>query len=90
MIDQNTTYRLADNISFTEIDDEMVLLNLNSGSYFGLNKTGIDILKLLIDGSTVATIAPTLAEKYQVSAETLNSDIDALIKELLDSELIHA
>lgn len=89
MIDQNTTYKLADNISFTELDDEMVLLNLNSGSYFGLNKTGIDILKLLIGGKTVAEITPLLADKYQIESAVLSSDVDALVNELIDSELIH-
>lgn len=89
MIDQTQTYQLANNISFTELDDEMVLLNLNSGSYFGLNKTGIDILKLLIEGETVAEITPQLSEKYSIASEIMNDDINALINQLIDNKLIH-
>ena len=83
-------YKLADNVSFTEVDDEAVLLNLNSGAYYGLNHVGTLLMAHLQQEHTVEHASAEIAEHYQTPNTTVSSDINALIEQLLEQKLIIA
>ena len=84
----STYYRLANNISLTQVDDEVVLLNLNSGSYFGLNHVGAGLLNRLVAQQSVEQSCAALAKQYAIPAQTVNDDIAELISQLLEQGLI--
>ena len=84
----STFYQLANNISLTQVDDEAVLLNLNTGSYFGLNHVGAALLNNLVDQQSVEQSCATLAKQYEIPAQTVNDDIAELINQLLEQGLI--
>jgi hypothetical protein len=54
--------RMAPNESvvYAELDDEAVLLNVETGLYFGLDPIGVQIWKLLTDGVSKDQIADRL------------------------------
>lgn len=81
-------FRLADNVSFTQVDDEMVLLELNSGRYFGLNNTGSEMLLALIDGDSLENCCRILADQYQVDAEQVQKDMEILLNQLIEQQLL--
>lgn len=72
-----------------ELDGESVLLDLDSGRYFGLNATGVRIWALLAEGSDLGAIRARLAEEYGLAPEAIEADLADLcaaleVEELLD------
>ncbi len=76
------TLRIRTDVVFRQLDDEAVLLDLKSGTYFGLNTVGTRIWQLLGEGSPLSTVLDTLAEEYDVTRDELERDLLSLSQEL--------
>jgi hypothetical protein len=70
------------------VGTEMVLLDYDRGIYYGLNPVGARVWQLLSEGEAVEEIVERLADEYDVSRETLESDIATLLRELAAKELV--
>ncbi len=71
----------------TEVEDALVLLDLDGGTYFALNGPAADVwLALEVPCSTGALI-DRLTAKYAVSAEHCAKSLDTLLADLLDKGL---
>lgn len=79
---------LADNLSLTEVDEEMVILNLKTGSYYGVNHIGAELLKDIQAGVEFNASVLKIAEKYQRPTEEVISDIEQLLDELEQQNLV--
>jgi len=81
--------RIPDQVTYREISGEMVLLNLESGKYYGLDEVGARMYILLAEhGSLEAAFQAMLAE-YQVEAEQLEADLITLVEDLAAHGLLH-
>lgn len=65
-----------------ELSGETVLLNLESGIYYGLDAVGTRVWRLLARGLTVAEVCAALVEEYDVAPEVLRDDVARLVEEL--------
>jgi hypothetical protein len=81
-------YKLPEHVLMTELDGESVLLNLEKSHYFGLNEIGTDIIRLIQSMDSAEQIIEDIHGRYAVERDTLESDYDRLITELLDEGLI--
>jgi len=81
---------LSENVSFKQIADESVLLNLSSGTYFGLNSVGTRIWSLLAEGKSVSTVCDVIEHEYASERQQIERDVRALVQTLLDNHLIRA
>ena len=81
-------YQLADNVSMTELDGEAVLLNVDSGTYYGLNHIGVHLLNGLQDGRSVTRISADIALQYQVDAYQVQTDLNELLNQLIQQQLL--
>lgn len=70
------------------VGDETVILDLASGTYFGLDPVGARIWELLGEGRTLGQVCDQMLEEYAVSREELERDTLRLTQELLDQGLI--
>ena len=80
--------KLAEHISLTELDDEVVLLDLNSGAYYGLNHIGAQIMSALEKGLSNETTVAKIASRYQVSHQQIQEDMDSLLSDMLNNKLL--
>ena len=71
-----------DDILFQELQDESVLLNLNSGIYFGLDPVGTRIWQLLAKHQLLAELADAITAEYDVGEDRCVADLFALVSEL--------
>lgn len=79
---------IPDDIVFRDLAGEAVILNLASGTYFGLNEVGTRMWNLLAtDGSTEHVLATVLAE-YEVEESQLRQDFETLLRALSEKGLI--
>jgi hypothetical protein len=74
--------RIKPDVLFQDLDGEAVLLDLASGTYFGLNAVGTRIWELLPDHELLSSIADIIVGEYAVAAERCASDLLGLVGEL--------
>ena len=66
----------------TELDDELVLMNIDSGRFFALKGTGLSIWNL-IDGKRDANaIADALIQTYEVDHTTCLAEVERFLGEM--------
>ncbi|HNX81368.1 MAG TPA: PqqD family protein [Candidatus Omnitrophota bacterium] len=70
------------------VENEAVILNLDNGMYYSLNGIGTRIWQLLDEGKTETAILEVLLREYSARPETLKSDVEKLIGDLLAEKLI--
>ena len=80
----------AEDIPWNVVDDEVVLLNLDSGHYYSLNESGRRIWELLDGENTIPDIIGVICEEFNVDQEKAVKDINELIDELLNEKLVSA
>lgn len=81
---------ISDQVLKQRLDDEIILLDLESGRYFGLQAVGVRAWELLTEsGDTEAVFAALLAE-YAVDAAVLRQDLDELWQGLIEAGLVTA
>ena len=71
------------------VGDETVILDLASGTYYGLDPVGARIWQLMAEGKALASVCETLVDEFDVSRETLERDVLHLTKELCDKGLVN-
>jgi hypothetical protein len=71
-----------------ELDQEAVLLNVETGLYFGLDEVGSEIWRCIERGTTREEIRQHLLTEFEVSADEVEADLTAFLDELLTHGLI--
>jgi hypothetical protein len=80
--------RPARDVVFRELGGEMVLLNLKSGVYFGLNETGTQMWTLLAELKDPKRVVDALEREYAASHAQLEGDLRELLGTLRAKGLI--
>lgn len=79
----------SDDVIGREVGGEIVLLDLESGTYFGLNEVGGAVWKQIVDGNgTIDGIVDTLFNIYEADRAQIESDVLALLEELTGRGLV--
>jgi hypothetical protein len=78
----------AQNQVSADLNGEAVILNLQSGIYFGLNPVGKRIWELLQTPIAVGEIYQALLEEYDVEPERCQTDLLALLQDLVNRGLV--
>ena len=79
---------IPDTVLSTDLPKEGVLLNLETGEYFGLDEVGMDMWKALGAHGTVEAARAALLEQYEVPEDVLGRDLDAFVAQLCDRQLV--
>lgn len=77
-----------DKISWRILDGEAVILNLDSGFYYSLNKIGTRIWELLSKGKTTEEIIDIISSEYKADNGKVRNDTINLFNELKKEDLI--
>ena len=86
MLDQKVRTH-AEVVDTTLDDGEIVLLHLQSKTYYSLNPTGERIWQGLKEGLTLREISRRLQEEFDVDQDKANRSVLDLVKELCDHNL---
>jgi Coenzyme PQQ synthesis protein D (PqqD) len=70
------------------LDDELVLLNLGTEDYFGLDEIGTRMWEVLSSAPSVQAALDQLLLEYDVEAARLRRDVEKLLSQLIDHGLI--
>ena len=72
------------------VEDETVLLNLESGFYFGVDQVGQRIWQLVGDGMTLGEIVDAIVAEYEVEPSEAEIDVLEFANTLLEKGLLAA
>lgn len=80
-------YRLmADQVSWSEVGDEIVVLN--GSTYYTVAGTGTALWRLLVEGATHGSLVDALTEAYEVDPATAEADVAAFLEQLLAAGMV--
>jgi hypothetical protein len=71
-----------------KIDDEIVLMSVKSGKYFGLNRSASRIWEHLEEPLELEELYSVLMREYKVNFETCRSDTDIFLKQLHEKSIV--
>lgn len=88
MIERQTIRLRGSGLSWRAIQDQVVVLDLESSRYLSLNPTGSVLWPLLVEGTTVARMTEELMQTFDVERETARADVEAFVTSCLDQKLL--
>jgi Coenzyme PQQ synthesis protein D (PqqD) len=68
----------SDNAVFRELEGESVLLNLETGMYYGLDVVGTRAWQLAAAGGSLRAVRDRLVEEYDAEPDVIERDLLAL------------
>lgn len=71
-----------------EIEGELVMLDMKSGHYFGLDPIASAIWKHMDQPISFKNVCQKLMQEYAVSEEQCIEDVSMFLNDLLDKELV--
>jgi hypothetical protein len=78
----------SENSLAAEIDDELVLMSVEQGNYYGLDAIGADIWRRLEEPMQVSAMCEALCQEYEADADTIRRDVMALLERLIAEGLV--
>ena len=85
---ERVTIALPQRLLFQTVEGGVVLLDIDSGEYYGLNEVGSRIWTLLQEERSPIEILSALQIEYSVPEETLRSDFQRFLQHLQTNGLI--
>lgn len=76
-------------LMMADLEGEAVLLNIQSGRYFGLNEVGTSIWSLIKEPQSVSEILGALSQIYDAPAEALHHDVLTFLNDMEKRSLLH-
>lgn len=70
------------------VGDELVLLHLGNGTYYGLDLVGTRVWNLLRSGLSADEIYDEVSRTFDVARDVVKADIDKLFEQLLENGII--
>jgi len=72
----------------TEVGEDVAILNLDSGIYYGLSQVGGRIWSLITEPKTVRQIQEDVCSEYDVQPDKCYEDLRVFFTLLADAELV--
>lgn len=79
---------LNESVVCATLDDEAVLLNVETGIYYGLDSVGTRIWSMVALGATESDIIATLTTEYEVELRVLQQDVADFVMQLVSKGLV--
>lgn len=85
---EGTRLRLADDNVWSGLGEEVVILDLASSSYLGLDDVGATVWSALAERCTVGELEALLSDAYEVDPAELRTDLRSFLTDLIDRGLV--
>ncbi len=88
MISFSDRVTVPDGVLISQLQDESVILNLESERYFGLDDVGTRFLTVLTTSESIEVAHEKLSQEYDVDPQLLRQDLLALVDKLIAQGLL--
>lgn len=90
MVTEQSTVVVTPGLTAADLGGEAVVLDPQSGRYYGLNELGARIFELARRPRSVERIVQALLQEYDVEVDQLKVDLLAFLREMEERNLIEA
>ena len=80
--------KIPDDVLISKLQEESVILNLDSERYYGLDDVGTRILSVLTTSDSIEAAYQTLLREYDVDGRVLRQDLTELVEKLAEQGII--
>ena len=80
--------KISDHAHAVRLDDQIIVADMRSGRYLGLDDVGARVWDLIGKGATRECIVERLADEYDVAGDVLERDVQRLLQDLLQRRLV--
>ena len=88
-MDMQTRYKVnTPDVIYENVDNEVLIIEFNTGNYYSTNNSGAEIWELLTAGAPVGEIIQKIWIKYSDGNGDIKTAVDQFFNELLDENLI--
>lgn len=88
MVTEASVFTIPENVTVTTVNEKIVLFNFEKGDFYGIDEVGIKVFSLLSESHNFGSILRYIQSEYDVSEETLRTDLIALFCELEKNGLV--
>jgi hypothetical protein len=78
----------GDDMSWREIDDEVIVLDLRSATYLRLNPSGAVLWQQLEPGASEPELVNVLADRFELPVQQATEEVVAFIDSCLEKDII--
>lgn len=86
----NTTLQRNQDILSSSVNNETVMMDIETGQYIGLDPIATRIWELLEQPTKFSQLCETLTNEYEVSIEQCRNDVAQFINKSIEANLITA
>ena len=80
--------KVPDDVLISNLQEESVILNLDSERYYGLDSVGTRMLSVLTTSNSIEAAYERLTAEYDVDREVLRKDLLELVENLIAQGLL--
>jgi hypothetical protein len=81
---------IAESAIYQTVGNEVVVLNLGTERYYGLNDTAAAMWHLLLEHGGLSVVAAVLAAEYAAEEVVIRADLNRLVTQLMGVGLVKA
>lgn len=78
---QNDRIRQSSGVLFNQVDDDLVMMDVEKGSYFGVNAVGAAIWNMIAEPIRIQDVIRQLLEQYDVTEEVCRQETLAFLEQ---------
>jgi hypothetical protein len=87
-IKNNSIIKRKNDIVFNKLDDEIVMMSIKNGQYYGLDNIATRIYELIEIPTTFENLIKKLIEEFDVEIDICNKDVVSFLLLLAEKEII--
>lgn len=78
----------TENVTWQEIDDELVILDLERSTYLTTNVVGAQLAKYLTEDRSLEDLIALLVTTYGIDTDTARRDSETFVQQLASKDLL--
>lgn len=87
-MDARTIFKRSEQVTHQIVAEEAILIQLDTGTYFSLNKIGTELWEMLDGEQSIQQHAETIAQKYDVGVAMVVADLLELAEKMDADHLV--
>lgn len=87
-IGDDSTVVVSESLTLADLGGEAVILDLNSGNYFGLNEVGTLVVEMAQQPVAVRDVLAKLETEYDVEPARLRQDVLGFLQQVVEADLV--
>jgi hypothetical protein len=79
---------MNEDVVWRDLDGEIIILNLATGFYYGLEGSANDMWRVLNDVGSTEGVVDALAAEFDVGRDRLAKDVNDLVRRLAEKSIV--